>query len=90
MTMLLKPLKEKQEALGDGSTTDAKGRYYVTTEIGLQVFDTTGRLAGVIGKPKQDTKFISVQFAGKDHTWLFVSGVDTIWKRKTQTKGAQW
>ncbi len=90
MTMLLKPQKEKKEALGDGSTTDTKGRYYVTTEIGLQVFDTTGRLSGVIGKPTPDTKFISVQFAGKDHSWLFVSGVDTIWKRKTQTKGAQW
>lgn len=90
MTMLLKPLKEKHEALGDGSTTDAKGRFYVTTEIGIQVFDATGRLAGIIGKPTPESKFVSVQFAGEGHGWLFVSGGDTIWKRKTQTKGAQW
>jgi enterochelin esterase family protein len=88
--MMLKPLKEKHEALGDGSTTDAKGRFYVTTEIGIQVFDATGRLAGIIGKPTRESKFVSVQFAGVGHGWLFVSGGDTIWKRKTQTKGAQW
>jgi enterochelin esterase family protein len=90
MTMLLAPLKEKKEALGDGSTTDAKGRFYVTTEIGIQVFDATGRLAGIIARPTPKSKVISVQFAGKDHSWLFVSGQDVIWKRKTQTKGAQW
>lgn len=90
MTMLLKPLKEKKEALGDGSTTDAKGRYYVTTEIGIQVFDNTGRLSGVITKPTPESKFVSVQFAGEGHQWLFVSAGDTIWKRRTQTKGAQW
>jgi gluconolactonase len=88
--MLLAPLKEKREALGDGSTTDAKGRFYVTTEIGIQVFDATGRLAGIIAKPTRESKVISVQFAGKDHAWLVVSGQDVIWKRKTQTKGAQW
>jgi len=90
MTMWLAPLKEKKEALGDGSTTDAKGRFYVTTELGIQVFDATGRLAGIIAKPTRESKVISVQFAGKDHAWLFVSGQDVIWKRKTQTKGAQW
>jgi gluconolactonase len=90
MTMLVRPLKEKQEALGDGSTTDAAGRFYVTTEIGIQVFDATGRLSGVISKPKRESKVVSVQFAGEGHSWLFVSTGDTIWKRKTQTKGAQW
>lgn len=90
MTMLLKPLKEKHEAMGDGSTTDAKGRFYVTTEIGIQVFDSTGRLAGIINKPERRSQFVSVQFAGEGHTWLFVSAGDTIWKRRTQTKGAQW
>ncbi len=88
MTMLLEPLKEKKEALGDGSTTDVKGRFYVTTEIGIQVFDATGRLAGIIGKPARDSKLVSVQFAGAGHATLFVSAGDTIWQRKTQTSAA--
>jgi gluconolactonase len=88
MTMLLAPQKEKKEALGDGSTTDAKGRYYVTTEIGIQVFDATGRLAGIIARPARDSKLVSVQFAGAGHATLFVSAGDTIWRRKTQTSAA--
>jgi enterochelin esterase family protein len=88
MTMLLAPLKEKRETLGDGSTTDIKGRYYVTTEIGIQVFDATGRLAGVIAKPARDSKIVSVQFAGAGHSTLFVSAGDTIWQRRTQTSAA--
>ena len=90
MTMLLAPLKEKKEALGDGSTTDAKGRFYVTTEIGIQVFDTTGRLSGIIAKPTRESKIVSVQFAGAGHETLFVAAGDTIFARKTQTQGAQW
>jgi gluconolactonase len=88
MTMLLAPLKEKREALGDGSTTDVKGRFYVTTEIGIQVFDATGRLSGIIAKPARDSKVISVQFAGAGHGTLFVSAGDTIFERKTRTSGA--
>lgn len=88
MTMLLAPLKEKKEALGDGSTTDVKGRYYVTTEIGIQVFDATGRLAGIIAKPARDSKIVSVQFAGAGHAMLFVSAGDTIWQRRTKTSAA--
>ncbi len=88
MTMLLAPLKEKKEALGDGSTTDVKGRYYVTTETGIQVFDATGRLAGIIAKPARDSKIVSVQFAGTGHATLFVSAGDTIWQRRTRTSAA--
>src|SRR6185295_7217843 len=31
-------------ASGDGMTTDTLGRFYVTTAVGVQVFDPTGRL----------------------------------------------
>ena len=32
-------------------TSDTLGRYYVTTALGVQVFDPTGRLCGVLDKP---------------------------------------
>jgi enterochelin esterase family protein len=90
MTMLVSPNNAKGEALGDGSTTDEKGRYYVTTELGIQVFDQTGRLSGVIAKPSQDSKVVSVEFGGEGHQWLFVADRDKIYKRKTSTHGAWW
>ncbi|MEI6534383.1 MAG: hypothetical protein WCN98_03505, partial [Verrucomicrobiaceae bacterium] len=89
-TMLTNPSKEKKTALGDGSTTDITGRFYVTTEIGIQVFDATGRLSGIIAKPALDSEIVSVQFAGAGHSILFVAAGGTIWQRKTQTSGAWW
>ena len=38
MTMLVSPNNAKGESLGDGATTDEAGRYYITTELGIQVF----------------------------------------------------
>lgn len=88
MTMLVSPNNAKGEALGDGATTDEKGRYYVTTETGIQMFDSMGRHSGTIGLPFPGAKIVSCEFAGKDHDWLFVCAGDRIFKRKTSTKGA--
>ncbi len=88
MTLLVSPNNAKGESLGDGSTTDAAGRYYVTSELGIQVFDATGRHSGTIAPPFQGAKIVSVEFAGENHEWLFVCAGDRIFKRKTQTRGA--
>lgn len=88
MTLLVSPNNAKGEALGDGSTTDEKGRYYVTTELGIQVFDAMGRLAGTIAPPYPGAKIVSVEFAGPARDWLFVCAGDKIYKRKTNTRGA--
>jgi gluconolactonase len=88
MTMLVSPNNAKGEALGDGATTDEKGRYYVTTELGIQVFDMTGRHSGTIAPPYPGAKIVSCEFAGKDHEWLFVCAGDRIFKRRTRTHGA--
>lgn len=88
MTMLVSPNNAKGEALGDGATTDEKGRYYITSELGIQVFDQTGRHSGTIALPFPGAKVVSCEFAGKDHDWLFVCAGDRIFKRRTQTHGA--
>src|SRR5262249_35100919 len=43
----------KKESGADGMTIDATGRLYAATFEGLQVFDPTGRLSGVILKPQR-------------------------------------
>ncbi len=81
------PVADPEIAKGDGMATDAHGRYYVTTAEGLQVFDPTGRLCGVIAKP-QDENLVSVAFAGPDHAYLYVACGQQIFRRKTKTHGA--
>ena len=88
MTMLVSPNNAKGEALGDGATTDEKGRYYITTELGIQVFDQTGRHSGTIALPFPGAKIVSCEFAGKGHDTLFVCAGDRIFRRKTKTRGA--
>ncbi len=72
---------------GDGSTTDTQGHYYVTSHLGIQVFDATGRLGGVIAKPT-NKGCVSVAFAGPDHAYLYACAADKVFRRKTQAKGA--
>jgi enterochelin esterase family protein len=77
----------KADSGGDGSTTDAMGRYYVTSHLGIQMFDATGRLSGVIAKPTSKG-CVSVAFAGPGHEYLYACASDKIFRRKTRTKGA--
>ncbi|MDZ4287453.1 MAG: SMP-30/gluconolactonase/LRE family protein [Prosthecobacter sp.] len=85
MTMWL-PLG-KESASGDGATTESLGRYFVTTELGIQVFDQAGRLAGIIAKPVADGKVVSVEFAGPGHDVLYVAAGDRIFGRKLKVTG---
>ena len=76
----------KKDSGGDGSTTDAEGRVYVTSHAGIQMIDPTGRLGGVIGKP-QDKGIVSCAFGGPDRAWLYVCNADKVYRRKTLTRG---
>jgi hypothetical protein len=73
----------------DGMTVDKEGRLYVTTRAGLQMFDPTGRLGGVIAKP-QNTGISNVCFGGPDFSELIVTSVDKVYRRKTKTAGAPY
>jgi gluconolactonase len=85
MTMRLATGKET--AQGDGATTEAQGRYFVTTEIGIQIFDTAGRLSGILDKPDPAGKVVSVEFAGPKHDVLYVASGDKIFSRQLKTPG---
>jgi sugar lactone lactonase YvrE len=71
----------------DGMAIDSQGRVYVCTHIGLQVFDTQGRLSGVITKP-QPGKFLSnVVFGGSKRDVLYVTNTDRVYRRKVAATG---
>lgn len=85
--MELRTLLGKADSGGDGSTTDAQGRYYVTSHVGIQMFDSTGRLSGVIAKPT-NKGCVSIAFAGPNLEYLYACAADKVFRRKTRAKGA--
>jgi enterochelin esterase family protein len=84
-TLRLPPL-QKASGVG-GLTVDMAGRLYAATPVGVQIFDPTGRLSGVLLKPVRLTVPTAVAFGGADGSTLFIACGDTVFARKTQAKG---
>jgi gluconolactonase len=85
--MALRTPPGRPESAGDGMTTDSMGRYYVTSAIGIQMFDATGRMGGVISRP-QNKGTVSCAFAGPKLEYLYACSSDKIFRRKMQAHGA--
>jgi len=77
----------KADSGGDGMTVDAAGRAWITSHLGIQVFDAGGRLGGVVSRP-QEKGTVSCAFAGPDRAYLYVCSSDAVFRRKTLTQGA--
>jgi enterochelin esterase family protein len=71
---------------GDGMAVDQEGRPFITSHVGIQMFDATGRLGGDIANPS-DKGCVSLAFAGPDRSWLYACATDKVFRRKTLTKG---
>ncbi len=67
---------------GDGMAVDKVGRFYVTSELGVQVFDPTGRPCGVLPKPDKDQPLTTCILGGPDHSTLYIANGKTIYRRK--------
>src|SRR6185437_9824406 len=81
------PAEKPTVAGGDGMTVDTAGRVYVTTALGLQIFDAHGELLGILPKP-QTGPLTNAAFAGPGNQYLFVTNGSKIYRRKTQVHGA--
>jgi len=84
--MELRAPVSRPDSGGDGMTVDREGRAFITSYAGIQMFDPTGRLGGVIAKPS-DKACVSVTFAGPDRSWLYACASDKVFRRKTLTAG---
>jgi enterochelin esterase-like enzyme/sugar lactone lactonase YvrE len=67
---------------GDGMAVDRTGRYYVTSAVGVQIFDPTGRPCGVLPKPDQAQPLTSCVLAGANREYLYVTNGGTVFRRK--------
>jgi enterochelin esterase family protein len=71
---------------GDGMAVDKKGRYYVTSELGVQIFDPTGRPCGVLPKPNQDQPITTCILAGPKHSTLIIANGTTVYSRELKVE----
>jgi enterochelin esterase family protein len=69
---------------GDGMCCDVEGRFFVTSHLGVQMFDWTGRMGGVIAKPTGKAA-VSCVFAGPARAYLYLCATDKVFRRKTKT-----
>ncbi|MBI2804868.1 MAG: SMP-30/gluconolactonase/LRE family protein [Planctomycetes bacterium] len=68
-------------------TMDASYLLYACTPLGVQVFDPTGRLSGVIAMPSKET-MTAITIGGAKADTLFVAAGDRIWARRIMGKAA--
>ena len=69
-----------------GIAVDTEGRIYASTRAGVQMFDPTGRLSGVLAKPATPA-LGPITFGGPEGTTLYVACGDKVFARKTKAKG---
>ncbi len=70
----------------DGMVVDREGLIYVTTEMGIQMADSAGRVRGIISKP-QKAWLANAVLGGPNLNELYVTTKDKVYKRKVNTRG---
>jgi gluconolactonase len=73
-------------AWSDGLKCDVMGRVYVTSRIGIQVLDQTGRVNAIIPVPAGMSS--NICFGGKNFDVMYVSAGSYVYKRKVKVRGA--
>jgi gluconolactonase len=72
---------------GDGLTVDVKGNLYITSALGLQVFDPSGKYLGLIALPEMPA---NVTFGGADFKTLYVTARTSLYTIQMEVAGHQF
>lgn len=76
--------KGQKDKGGDGVALDAKGNLYITSGLGLQVFDPAGKKLGVIAFPEQPA---NAKFGGKAFKTLYVTARTSVYAVEMEVAG---
>ena len=71
---------------GDGMAIDKKGRFYITSDVGVQIFDPTGRACGVLPKVDPDQPLTTCTLAGPNHSTLYIAHGSKVYSRKLKVE----
>lgn len=80
----LQGIGDKPGSGGDGCTIDTKGNLYVTSTLGIQVFDPEGKYLGHITFPEQPA---NVTFGGPDMKTLYVTARTSLYSVRMEATG---
>lgn len=69
---------------GDGLTVDVQGNLYITSGLGLQVFDKSGKALGIIKIPEGPA---NVTFGGPQNQTLFITAKTSLYTAEMSVKG---
>jgi gluconolactonase len=69
---------------GDGLTVDTQGNLYITSGLGLQVFNPEGKMLGIIRFPEQPA---NATFGGKERKTLYVTARTSLYSVEMQAQG---
>jgi gluconolactonase len=88
---LLVPEKKINENAGismsDGMEIDRSGNLFVTSALGVQVFNRSGKFLGIIEFPKLASNLV---FGGNDLSILYATCRDRIYSIQTKTRGYRY
>jgi len=73
-----------QESGADGMALDREDRVYITTVVGVQVFDNAGQYLGTIKVPRQPA---NVAFSGPDKRTLYITAREGLYRVKMLSQG---
>ena len=77
-----------ENSWSDGLKCDTAGRVYVTSRLGIQVLDQLGRVNAII--PMPGAAVSNCCFGGPGFNILYVTCVDKVYRRKLNTRGANY
>jgi gluconolactonase len=80
----LRDIPDGKESGADGMALDREDRVYVSTLVGVQVFDRTGRYLGTIKFPRQPA---NLAFAGPGKRTLYVTAREGLYRLTMLTQG---
>jgi gluconolactonase len=80
----LKQASGKTNGGGDGLTVDSQGNVYITSALGLQVFNPQGTLLGIIEFPEQPA---NCTFGGKDLKTLYATARTSVYSVAMEATG---
>ena len=72
---------------GDGLTVDSAGNVYITSALGVQVYDPSGKLLGIIECPEQPA---NVTFGGGSSKMLYMTARKGLYRCQMEIAGHQF
>src|SRR5262249_5085545 len=80
----LRDIPEGKESGADGLAIDSEGRLYISSLVGVQVFDANGEHLGTIKVPRQSA---NVAFGGADKRTLYITAREGLYRIQTLAQG---